>query len=147
MLLLVLPKGLKTGMYYLRSRAAADAIKFTVDTSAIKVTTRIVMPIFSFNILFSCISNFDFYWCFRMMRQRWQRMMLQKWRKLFAPLQTVTSVWRVEVKYSIKYRLRNPRNSEALLFVFTHDMLSSIPYMYIYIYWYLVVLVKYVISV
>ena len=24
-------KGLKTGMYYLRSRAAADAIKFTVD--------------------------------------------------------------------------------------------------------------------
>ncbi|KAK1264362.1 Ribonucleoside-diphosphate reductase large subunit [Acorus gramineus] len=30
-------KGLKTGMYYLRSRAAADAIKFTVDTSALKV--------------------------------------------------------------------------------------------------------------
>ncbi|CAM8902132.1 unnamed protein product [Rhodiola kirilowii] len=27
-------KGLKTGMYYLRSRAAADAIKFTVDTAA-----------------------------------------------------------------------------------------------------------------
>ncbi|KAK3198483.1 hypothetical protein Dsin_021898 [Dipteronia sinensis] len=26
-------RGLKTGMYYLRSRAAADAIKFTVDTS------------------------------------------------------------------------------------------------------------------
>lgn len=26
-------KGLKTGMYYLRTRAAADAIKFTVDTS------------------------------------------------------------------------------------------------------------------
>ena len=29
-------KGLKTGMYYLRTRAAADAIKFTVDTSALK---------------------------------------------------------------------------------------------------------------
>ncbi|XP_024375703.1 ribonucleoside-diphosphate reductase large subunit isoform X2 [Physcomitrium patens] len=29
-------KGLKTGMYYLRSRAAADAIKFTVDQSSIK---------------------------------------------------------------------------------------------------------------
>uniref|UniRef100_A0A2P2P3S5 Ribonucleotide reductase large subunit domain-containing protein n=1 Tax=Rhizophora mucronata TaxID=61149 RepID=A0A2P2P3S5_RHIMU len=29
-------KGLKTGMYYLRSRAAADAIKFTVDTSILK---------------------------------------------------------------------------------------------------------------
>nr|XP_019704796.1 ribonucleoside-diphosphate reductase large subunit isoform X1 [Elaeis guineensis] len=28
-------KGLKTGMYYLRTRAAADAIKFTVDTSLI----------------------------------------------------------------------------------------------------------------
>ncbi|KAJ4950609.1 hypothetical protein NE237_027441 [Protea cynaroides] len=31
-------KGLKTGMYYLRSRAAADAIKFTVDTSALNET-------------------------------------------------------------------------------------------------------------
>ncbi|KAI3825820.1 hypothetical protein L1987_07474 [Smallanthus sonchifolius] len=30
-------KGLKTGMYYLRSRAAADAIKFTVDTSLLNV--------------------------------------------------------------------------------------------------------------
>jgi len=30
-------KGLKTGLYYLRSRAAADAIKFTVDTSMLKV--------------------------------------------------------------------------------------------------------------
>eukprot|EP00257_Ricinus_communis_P026656 XP_025014070.1 ribonucleoside-diphosphate reductase large subunit isoform X1 [Ricinus communis] len=29
-------KGLKTGMYYLRTRAAADAIKFTVDTSVLK---------------------------------------------------------------------------------------------------------------
>lgn len=29
--LLILQKGLKTGMYYLRTRAAADAIKFTVD--------------------------------------------------------------------------------------------------------------------
>jgi ribonucleoside-diphosphate reductase alpha chain len=28
-------KGLKTGMYYLRSTAAADAIKFTLDKSAI----------------------------------------------------------------------------------------------------------------
>ncbi|KAK4478441.1 hypothetical protein RD792_013916 [Penstemon davidsonii] len=29
-------RGLKTGMYYLRSRAAADAIKFTVDAALIK---------------------------------------------------------------------------------------------------------------
>jgi len=31
-------KGLKTGMYYLRTRAAADAIKFTVDTQALLVS-------------------------------------------------------------------------------------------------------------
>ncbi|CAG9467672.1 unnamed protein product [Pedinophyceae sp. YPF-701] len=31
-------KGLKTGMYYLRTRAAADAIKFTVDAQALKKT-------------------------------------------------------------------------------------------------------------
>ncbi|KAB1210349.1 Ribonucleoside-diphosphate reductase large subunit [Morella rubra] len=35
-------KGLKTGMYYLRSRAAADAIKFTVDTSLLKEKPKIV---------------------------------------------------------------------------------------------------------
>ncbi|WVZ73255.1 hypothetical protein U9M48_021583 [Paspalum notatum var. saurae] len=29
-------RGLKTGMYYLRTRAAADAIKFTVDTTLLK---------------------------------------------------------------------------------------------------------------
>jgi ribonucleotide reductase alpha subunit len=29
-------KGLKTGMYYLRTNAAADAIKFTLDKNAIK---------------------------------------------------------------------------------------------------------------
>ncbi|KAJ1412918.1 Ribonucleotide reductase large subunit, C-terminal [Sesbania bispinosa] len=34
-------KGLKTGMYYLRIRAAADAIKFTVDTSAIKEKSKV----------------------------------------------------------------------------------------------------------
>ncbi|HEY4655692.1 MAG TPA: ribonucleoside-diphosphate reductase subunit alpha [Cyclobacteriaceae bacterium] len=32
-------KGLKTGMYYLRSTAAADAIKFTLDKSTIKEST------------------------------------------------------------------------------------------------------------
>ena len=31
-------KGLKTGMYYLRTRAAADAIKFTVDQQQLKAT-------------------------------------------------------------------------------------------------------------
>jgi ribonucleoside-diphosphate reductase subunit M1 len=37
------PQGLKTGMYYLRSQAAADAIQFTVDSSEIKV--RVSVPI------------------------------------------------------------------------------------------------------
>lgn len=32
-------KGLKTGMYYLRSRPAVDAIKFTVDQLALKSST------------------------------------------------------------------------------------------------------------
>lgn len=32
-------KGLKTGMYYLRTKAATDAVKFTVDTEVIKQTT------------------------------------------------------------------------------------------------------------
>jgi ribonucleotide reductase alpha subunit len=31
-------KGLKTGMYYLRTKAAADAIKFTVDASVLAKT-------------------------------------------------------------------------------------------------------------
>ena len=32
-------KGLKTGMYYLRSKAATDAIKFTVDKAALSQPT------------------------------------------------------------------------------------------------------------
>ena len=34
-------KGLKTGMYYLRSTAAADAIKFTLDKAAIQQSTTV----------------------------------------------------------------------------------------------------------
>jgi ribonucleoside-diphosphate reductase alpha chain len=33
-------KGLKTGMYYLRTKAAADAIKFTVDQAALQLTPK-----------------------------------------------------------------------------------------------------------
>jgi len=36
-------KGLKTGMYYLRTKAAADAIKFTVDQGALKDKTITVL--------------------------------------------------------------------------------------------------------
>jgi ribonucleoside-diphosphate reductase alpha chain len=35
-------KGLKTGMYYLRSKAAAEAIKFTVQTQGEKQFTPVV---------------------------------------------------------------------------------------------------------
>ena len=31
-------KGLKTGMYYLRTRPKADAIQFTVDQTALKIS-------------------------------------------------------------------------------------------------------------
>jgi ribonucleoside-diphosphate reductase alpha subunit len=34
-------KGLKTGMYYLRSTAAADAIKFTLDKATVQQTTEV----------------------------------------------------------------------------------------------------------
>lgn len=37
-------KGLKTGMYYLRTNAAADAIKFTLDKSAIQQPTTSEVP-------------------------------------------------------------------------------------------------------
>merc|ERR1739848_459001 len=33
-------KGLKTGQYYLRTQAAVDAIKFTVDANAAKIATE-----------------------------------------------------------------------------------------------------------
>ena len=33
-------KGLKTGMYYLRTRAAADAIKFTVDQQSLAAKSK-----------------------------------------------------------------------------------------------------------
>ncbi|KAG1661396.1 hypothetical protein FOA52_005689 [Chlamydomonas sp. UWO 241] len=37
-------KGLKTGMYYLRTRAAADAIKFTVDQTTLKKKVPAIVP-------------------------------------------------------------------------------------------------------
>jgi len=48
-------KGLKTGMYYLRSTAAADAIKFTLDKSAIQQSTtvenKVAEPVVAFQTL------------------------------------------------------------------------------------------------
>jgi ribonucleoside-diphosphate reductase alpha chain len=38
-------KGLKTGMYYLRSTAAADAIKFTLDKSAVAQPAAVSTPV------------------------------------------------------------------------------------------------------
>lgn len=40
-------------MYYLRTRAAADAIKFTVDTSIIEV--QVLMPICPFALFLLCV--------------------------------------------------------------------------------------------
>ncbi|MFM8431160.1 MAG: ribonucleoside-diphosphate reductase subunit alpha [Bacteroidota bacterium] len=44
-------KGLKTGMYYLRSKSAADAIKFTIDQSILKQvaqeTNKVAAPAYS----------------------------------------------------------------------------------------------------
>jgi hypothetical protein len=45
-------QGLKTGMYYLRTRAAADAIKFTVDTALLKENQVHVLPLEFFHNLF-----------------------------------------------------------------------------------------------
>merc|ERR1719273_2860136 len=42
-------KGLKTGMYYLRSQAAADAIKFTVDQAALEEDARKKLDAMSMN--------------------------------------------------------------------------------------------------
>ena len=38
-------KGLKTGMYYLRTRPKADAIQFTVDQSSLKVAREQNKPV------------------------------------------------------------------------------------------------------
>lgn len=50
---LVWYQGLKTGMYYLRTRAAADAIKFTVDTTLLKVICAewVLALIYELNLL------------------------------------------------------------------------------------------------
>lgn len=51
-------KGLKTGMYYLRTRPAVDAIKFTVDTEALAAAEEIEnMSIASSNSNFTSVSN------------------------------------------------------------------------------------------
>merc|ERR1712070_269663 len=36
--------GLKTGMYYLRTKAAADAIKFTVEVDKVRRSTSTALP-------------------------------------------------------------------------------------------------------
>uniref|UniRef100_A0A0A9GLP7 Uncharacterized protein n=1 Tax=Arundo donax TaxID=35708 RepID=A0A0A9GLP7_ARUDO len=48
-------KGLKTGMYYLRTRAAADAIKFTVDTALLKENG---VRVLSLNSICICLQSY-----------------------------------------------------------------------------------------
>lgn len=50
-------QGLKTGMYYLRSRAAADAIKFTVDTSILKVVNHYIFYSLIINSICSIVTE------------------------------------------------------------------------------------------
>ena len=58
-------KGLKTGMYYLRSRAAADAIKFTVDTSILNVMSCVTYNyLHCFHILLLLLSFTTVQVCF-----------------------------------------------------------------------------------
>merc|ERR1711935_556195 len=37
-------RGLKTGMYYLRTKAAVDAIKFTVDVATVRKSSTLISP-------------------------------------------------------------------------------------------------------
>ena len=53
-------KGLKTGMYYLRTRPAVDAIKFTVDTEALAIAEELEnMSIASASSNFTSVSAKD----------------------------------------------------------------------------------------
>jgi ribonucleoside-diphosphate reductase alpha chain len=44
-------KGLKTGMYYLRTKAATDAIKFTVDKNITSQPEEVIVNTTSFKTL------------------------------------------------------------------------------------------------
>ena len=95
-LLSLVTKGLKTGMYYLRSRAAADAIKFTVDTTMIKVvalSTKLKILLNPITHAQSIMQSF----C-RMIRLRRLLMTrILRWPKWYALQPTATSAWLVEV--------------------------------------------------
>lgn len=52
-------KGLKTGMYYLRTKAATDAIKFTVDKTMVQSTPRVVSEVEAAAAIACSIDNPD----------------------------------------------------------------------------------------
>lgn len=82
-------------MYYLRSRAAADAIKFTVDTSILKVKmiNNCDLLIYLFPPFFTLVIGSH-----RKRLNQWTVMMKSKWLRLFAPWKTEKSAWLVEVR-------------------------------------------------
>lgn len=86
-------------MYYLRTRAAADAIKFTVDTALLKANgvCLLALPII---VLHSWIANSPLKILFRKTAPRLQRKRTWKlkWLKWFVPWTTGRSAWRVEVR-------------------------------------------------
>lgn len=48
-------RGLKTGMYYLRTKAAADAIKFTVEVKQLKPEENAIKALKSEAPKYSCV--------------------------------------------------------------------------------------------
>lgn len=52
-------KGLKTGMYYLRTKAATDAIKFTVDKSMVQSTPKVISEAAAAEAIACSIDNPD----------------------------------------------------------------------------------------
>lgn len=90
---------MKTGMYYLRSRAAADAIKFTVDTSILKVKmiNMCDLLIYLFPPFYTLVIGSH-----RKRLNQWTVTMKSKWLRLFALWKTEKSAWLVEVRVDLR---------------------------------------------
>lgn len=106
---------MKTGMYYLRSRAAADAIKFTVDTSILKVKMINICDL----LIYLSPSFFTLAIGSRRKRlNQWTVMKKSKWLRLFAPWKTEKSAWLVEVRMDLR---RIWKNYWEILYVLRPD--------------------------
>lgn len=105
-------------MYYLRSRAAADAIKFTVDTSLLKVITSHRLRLLIFLLCIFILLKIFMCKCRKKRSRRWVlKMTIPKWLRWFALLPIARSAWLVEVKRSLKEHLRHVKFGEATKFI------------------------------